>query len=631
MFIRGMEGLGTSALAVRLYDDDPTLFGEKLIWVPGRDADGNAMSPGEILRTVLRGLGVPTADQEGALPNLAEEYQRVSRGKRFMVVVDDAAAAEALRLLIPVFAPEAVVLVTTPRRMRALIEADFEEFVLDKLSEDESLTLLRDRLGVTAERISDSDQHELAALCDGFPLLIRILAARIKDQPHVVPGLLADLRESIAALVGLDDEKRIEKFLDFAYHGLDVDQARCFRLLSLLPGPHFGVDAAAVALGMDADGAGRLMDTLVDANLLLRTDRGPIRYSLHEVARVDARARAREIRETDRVAVLEWYLEQAAMWDAALSGRWREGPVFDRLRMAAGVVPSRADALTWFEVEWPNVVAAVQAAQEDNRHDIATQLCVALFKYLHMNGLVDAWIACHEAGLASARAVQDHRAIMQLTSQRGAAYLAAAEYGKAYADFAESLASASAVNSKIGEQSALEWLGKVVAAQGDTAAAMDFYARSWQVIDAAGDEIDAVQRPRAYATLRLQIARVLLMTQDWDRAAAEASESLAYFTGQVNPEIENQAKCLLVQGEAMAGAGDSAGAVAAFQRAVDLFDVDSARRNQARALELLADALAVVGERDRAADAFGRALVILDDVGSPNADRIRAKLAELGQ
>ena len=69
----------------------------------------------------------------------------------------------------------------------------------------------------------------------------------------------------------------------WSYRALRPDAARMLRLLGLHPGPHLTVAAAASLGGLPVRTAGKLLDELVQANLVI--EQVPGRFALHDLMR----------------------------------------------------------------------------------------------------------------------------------------------------------------------------------------------------------------------------------------------------------------------------------------------------------------------------------------------------------
>jgi Tfp pilus assembly protein PilF len=634
MYLHGLEGLGVSCLVTQFSLENRRVIDGPLIWLAGRQPDGREVPTGELLAQAMWAFGITGSDLGTSVAQLANAYQRVSRGRKFMLVVDDLVSVPQIVQLVPNDAPDAVIVATTPLKRRTLQAEGFAPFTPEYLPDDAARRLFRHVLGETAALLDEPTVHELVSRCGGFPLLVKVLAAQIAGRPRVAARLLSGLRAAKVDLLALDDERRMTRCLDVAYQNLTPGQAEAYRRSSLLPGPEFVAETAATALDADPDETAAVLDDLVDYNLLTFVE--PDRYCFHPIIRDDAhsRAEADDDPQTRRDVVaraLNWLLREALPRGAAVSKRWWVDPVQDLMRRLCGdVVPeySREDALRWFDVEWPNLVAGVRAAHRHGLHEPAWSMCVALWKYLHIHGLYDAWIDSHRDGLASARAEDNPAGVLQLSSQLGAAYLAVGEYGRARECFEESLEAARALPDSLGKQSALEWLGKVAAAERKYRLALEYYHRSWDVLVNAGDRISAEQKDRAFALLRLQQARAFVALEEWDSAEVDAVAARDYFDSQ-DRETDNRGKCRLALGRAVLGAGDSARAVAVLGEALSLFEQDNSGPLQAETHCLLGRAWTAAGRRDHAARSYRKALEYHDSVGSPHADAVRAALADL--
>jgi tetratricopeptide (TPR) repeat protein len=631
VYVHAPEGLGRSSLIAEVFHENRDLFDDDYIEVAARQANDLPTPMGEMLGQALRGLGTADTDLPTSERARIEAFQRLSAGRRFLLVIKDAVKADQVRPLIPGAAPEAAVLVTTRRVLRELYMLDFVDIPLGKLPAPDSRELLTSALGPTADTLDATTVTELAELCDGYPLLIRLVAAQLKGRPRAARRFLAEVRGSAATLLEMELSLRLVTFLSTAYDSRPRKQQRTYRRVSLIPGPSFTATTAAIALDVDVDEAEKLLDELVDANLLLFEED---RFSFHSIIRADARRRARDDdgdKECSAVIskLATWFLQEAVPRDAALSDRWRVGPAFAKYVRAGQAPPTRDDAITWFEAEWQTVVACIDLAHSVGLHQVSAQLCIAVFKFLHQHGHTDAWLDSHGAGVKSAEACGDVEAIMQVTNQRGAAWLAVGDLAAARKDFEASLAAAIRARHVLGVESNHEWLGKLAAAEGDLESAFACYNRAEDVIDHAGAAIPAKQEPRMRGLLGLQRARAYLRCAAWLAAIDAVSGALQYFDEHSN-ERENRAKCLIVFAEAVRGAGDSARAVAAYREASTLFEADNLRRLQAGALHRLGEMLA---EEDRVAacDALRSAWDLYSDLGDPAADVARSRLLEFEQ
>ncbi|WP_185447123.1 NB-ARC domain-containing protein [Kribbella qitaiheensis] len=543
LYVHAQEGLGRWSLASQFFHENLEAFAETYIEVAARQADGRPVSPGEMLGQALRGLGLDDAEHPPSDQARADRFQRLSVGRTYLMVIRDVVAAEQVELLVP-SSPGVTLVVTTRANLRKLQEYDFLPVSLENLPPDDAHRLMVDKLKVTAAQIDPDTLRELVALCYGHPLLIRIVAAQVSGRAHVARRLV-DEAVGPVVLPGIDSSGRLAASFDQVYETLDDDLKLPYRLLAFIPGPDFGVPAAAMALDTDYRSAAKLIDDLVDANML-RPNVREGRFMYLPLLRSDAKERVDD--RDDRRAVVrrvtEWYLTELAPRDFALARRWRVGKAFE----SPGAVVDRADALEWFSVEWESGIACVTAAATNEQHEVAYQLCIGLHKYFHQQGHRDSWLDCLAVGLSSAELAGSSPAVMQLSSHRGSAYLAAGHPDAARKDFQSSLECAMSIGHRMGEQSAQEWLGKVSAKETDFDEALRRYDASEAVIQRATEnEIPDSQRSRMIALLGLHRARATLDQAAYSTAATWIGGALRYFDQQT-PEAENRAKCLMVLG-----------------------------------------------------------------------------------
>ncbi|RJO74841.1 hypothetical protein D5S18_15505 [Nocardia panacis] len=624
MYVHGLEGLGVSCLVTQFAKSHRDLIDGPLIWLNGRRPDGTAVPLGELLTRALRQFGIEATDQAATEAEKADTYRTICAGKRFILVLDDMDTQGQVFGLVPDDAPGAIVVATSALRRRGLESEGFEPFSPEALPQDAALTLFQVGLGNT--EIDAASTAELVDLCGGFPLLIKVLAAQIRGRSARAPHLLQRLRKSRLALLEFDNAQRMTRFLDATYDDLADDQACAYRTLGMLPAATFSASAAAAVLHWDLDAAFAVLEALVELNLLTVDDAE--RYAFHPVIRDDARSRAEAVLDaTARRRLIadwtSWYLRETLPRGAALSNRWWVRPVTD-LSARFGGEYTRQDASAWFEIEFANIAAAIRAAHGNALPATAWPLCVAFWKYLHLHGLHDTWIETHTDGLAAARADHSDAGIMQLTSQLGAGYLAVGRFAEAHSCFTESHTAALRLGHRLGEQSALEWIGKTLARQGDSIEALDYFRRSQTV----AAEIPQPQRDRALALLCLQRSRTYLDLADFDTARTEARSAQTYFD-RFDNETDNRAKARFVIARALIANDDPQEALPVLREALELFGRDHARRETADTHRLIGRTLTATGQYAEAAENYRTALDYYTLVGNPLAASTAAALADL--
>lgn len=381
--ITGKPGLGKTALAIRAAHRLASRFPDGQLYVDLHGAGPRPRDPAEVLARFLRDLGVAGTDLPASVEERIGLFRDRTATRRILVVLDNAAGEEQLRPLVP-GNPECGVLITSRRRLtgldlRALID-------LDGLADADALALLTG----LAPWIPAGDEAaaEIVRLCGGLPLALRIVGTKLRSRPHQtiadLAARLADERDRLDELVGGDREVRAGFLLSF--DGLEAAQQRAFRLLAAMPDTGFAAWAAAVALGEDLRTAERLLESLVDVNLL-ECGRGEFtatRYHFHDLIRLYAREK---LSLPDRASVwsrlTDAYLHLGKRADARLEfgGLHQFTPpplALDAPRLVADV---DRNAPAWLADEHTSIIQAVElsAAAGDDATTCRLSATVAAF------------------------------------------------------------------------------------------------------------------------------------------------------------------------------------------------------------------------------------------------------------
>ena len=468
--VSGAGGAGKTALAVHVGHLLRERFPDGQLYVDLGGSGSRPADPAEVLGRLLRGLGLPPEAVPAAPEERAARYRSRLAGRRVLVLLDDARDAAQVRPLLP-GAGRSRALVTSRVRLFALDGT--RPVVLGGLDADEAGALFRRIVGHRRVDAEPSATEQVLTACEGLPLAIRIAADRLAARPGWSVRALADrladesrvLDElvvgDLAVRAGFDaDYARLSPSVDApmidasvigapmidapmigasAGSGGGVDPARCFRLLGSVPGPHFGVPAAAALLGVPAEQAESALEALVDANLL--GGAGPGRYRLTGLTLAYSldRAEAEEPAEGRRQAVrrlLAWFLRTAAAASAQLPADHWSAPAdlpdpVGAVPVAVPVFKGRDEAAAWLETEAAGLVAGVHLAARLGHHDIAWRLPLALYGFLAPRGGHAQATALCELAHESARRSDDPQAEAHVLTRLAAAYLQAGHHHQA--------------------------------------------------------------------------------------------------------------------------------------------------------------------------------------------------------
>lgn len=620
----GTAGVGKSALALtwahRVAEEFPD--GQLYASLRGFDSEREPLTPGEALTSMLKTLGVAADAIPVELDDRTALYRSLLAKRKVMVVLDNARDSDQVRPLLPGSAASLVV-VTSRRRLDGLVvRAGARVLPLETLPTETAIELL-DRAGVPGKSAAEPDAAaELADLCGGLPLALRIAAARLAANPgRGVSDLvheLADERNRLHALdIDDDADTSVRRAFDISYRSLPPVHAETFRLLGLVPGHTFTAHAVAALCGIEPSAAQRRLRALALAHLVSEPE--PDRFGMHDLLRAYARELPTEP-DSDIAALRRLLAHYLGTADHA---RRFLRPARDDLDFTGEPRPeitSRTQALEWFDAEWPNLVAAVRAANGGGLHCLAWPLVRLQFNYLMVRCPWEDWIRIYTDGLHSARAVDDPAGQVLMSAGLGVAY----------------------------------------ARSGQLDQALRYYEDSYAVAVTTGN-------PERLAMTQVNLSSVLFRLHRYDEAKTHCQDALRvyrdlgdrYFVAgalnnlamveQVNGELE-EALAHLREAEALYRDADDLETLAMVlnncgEVGIELGRLDDGERCHHEALEValqcgsamrqaaaylgLGDAARLRGDVNVARTRWDTALAIFEAEGSPQVTEVRSRLEEV--
>jgi len=645
--IAGAAGIGKTALAVRWAHRAASRFPDGQFYVNLRGYDhGPPLRPFEALIHLLRLLGVPgerlPVDETAA----AAMFRSLLAGRKALVLLDNARTAEQIRPLLP-GDPACLVVVTSREKLSGLIATEgAQRLTLGLLARHDAIALLRNIIG--AERVDAEPEAaaDLAELCAGLPLALRIAAAHLADRPgEPIARYVAELERGgrIRALVLPDDEHRgLPAVFEQSYSVLPEGHQRAFRWLSIVPGLDFSVQAAAALLDATEAETASILDALTSCHLL--EQREPGRYSFHDLIGEYARLLLRdqdEPVERPRDRLLDYLRTTAAAADSLLSGRTqhRDGPHY--------VLFNGVEAVRWMDRERANLVAALTAAAAAGLPEVATGIAKSLYVSFYSSGNTGEWIAAFECAVEAVGQTDDLESKLFLLNSLGQAYGRAGDWDKALSVHAEAVEGRLSLGDEAGAARArgniannlyrrgryLEALAELEPAlaaihrQGETlveayirgtllanvlnqlgryAEAEEHLTGSIEVFRISGDE-QAVARTVANLG---NTARLLGRTDDAFRHLNEALQ-IAVRIGDRNAE----ALTLVRIAATLAGTQRHEDACEHAQRALSMIRELGTKVNECECLILIADAHTALGRVEQAREAYESVLSLAGELG----------------
>ncbi|MFG2118871.1 BTAD domain-containing putative transcriptional regulator [Streptomyces sp. NPDC048710] len=407
--VDGMGGSGKTTLAVHaahlLAPDYPD--GQLFVDLRGFSPGEKAQEPGAVLHSLLRTVGIPDDRIPDDLERRTTLWRTVSAQRKLLLLLDNAADAAQVRPLLPT-SEDCLAILTGRVRM---LELDGAEWLpLGLLSADDSTTLLTRMLGADRTAAEPQAVDQLARLCCGLPLALRITTARLRNRPRWTVQYLVDrladetrrLREMSAG------ERSVEATLRLSYQAMEEDRRVAFRLLGLHPGSAIDVHSAAALLGTDVHEAEDILEHLLDAHLLEQHEAGL--YGFHDLVRTYAMS-VREAEDDEESAVerlVSYYtLATDQACDMLFPGRERFGDPSGGNAFELPRMDGHEQALRWFDREHEALLAAVTQAGAEGLHRTAALLARNVLFYLHLRGHYEEFRVVNTIAVSACRQLDD--------------------------------------------------------------------------------------------------------------------------------------------------------------------------------------------------------------------------------
>jgi len=665
--VSGTAGVGKTAFATHWAHRVSGRFpdGQLYVNLRGFDPAGRAVTAQEALANMLRSLNVPVVDIPHELDDRAARFRSVTAGRRMLIVLDNARSADQVRPLLP-GTSSCLVLVTSRDTLPGLVSRDgARRMNLDLLPEAQAVGLLR---GLIGERVDNDLQatRELVQHCARLPLALRVAADLVLSNEGVpLSELVAELADEENRLdlldAGMDPYTAVRAVFSWSYRSLTEEEGRALRLLGLHPGRDFDSVGAAALIGTVPTRATKLLDSLVRSHLVERTANK--RYQMHDLLRVYAadlasQEESEESKEAALGRLLDSFLQRVAMaMDVAFPQERQRRP---NVQTASQILSfdTEAQALSWLEADRATVLALAARVADSTWAVYITKFSGIISRFLDVHGHFDDAVTLHSYAVSAARrqrdAVEEGRALHNI----GTIYQRLGRYQDAVEQLEAALAALHGAGKRGLEAVAGSDLGLVLLLLGRYDDAMRRLDQALVLFQRLGDPTGQGQvlNNMGLALVRqgslgesldfMQQSLVLFrVTNDRPRQGYALNDIGVVFRrlGRRVEALEQHGEALLVAREAGDRALEAAAlngmgvvnllegglksALTYHQKALDIAVAIGDRYEQAQALEGLGDVYYRQTRTIVAREHWGRALLVYIELGAPEVDGLRQRLA----
>lgn len=405
--VSGQPGLGKTAFAVHAAHRLAPLFPDGQIVLDLHGMDPRPTPAHDALAQLLRALGT----EQAAVPASTEErsslLRHLLRERRLLLLLDNAAGEQQVRPLLPDTGP--CLTIITSRHALAGLEA-VHRTDLGLLRREEAIDLLTRIIGPQRVQQEAQEARDLADLCGGLPLAVRIAGQRLAARPHEsLAKLTAQLARENHRLDALQSgDLHIRAAFALSYRQLAPATRTVLRRATLAGGSDFGAQTVALLADLPLREAARCAEDLADAGLL-HTDATSERYRFHDLLRLFA---AEQLVLEDDTAVRDAALDRTTRFmlrrAAAAALRFDADPRHDPAGLdpdPAGAPADRDQARHWLETERDQWFAALRHAHTAGHHRQVLDTATAMHWFSDITQHWELWVAVFQYGVAAARAL----------------------------------------------------------------------------------------------------------------------------------------------------------------------------------------------------------------------------------
>ena len=612
-----------------------------------------------LIEHLLRSLGVLSGAMPPDLEGCMATYRSMLAGRRVLIVIDGAQHKNDIAPFLPGTRGCAAI-VTCGQHIDEL--EGVHQIPVGPLDDEAARSLL---MSLTSERQVTAEPAaagELISLCEGIPLALRVVAAKLSVWP--ISHMVRLLQDETRRLDELDFKgASIRATIAVGYDSLDESAQRLLRRLSLVGTGGFASWLGAPLLDVDIGYAEYLLQQLVAAHLVEATvmEDEAVRFHLHDLVRIYAAERCGEAESTaDRLDAMRRLL-RCWLFISTTARRRIYGGDFAALhgtaehwRLPEDSVVLRLNPIEWFGIERDSLVTTVFQAAQLGMDELCWDLAATAVTVFESGLSGDDWRDSHNSALDVVRRAGNKRGEAALLYSLGTLETSV-RIAMANSYFEQSLKIFDEIGDKQGQALVLSGLGLVDTLNGDYDQALARYEQAIagfrQIEDVASEaytlksmaqisaerlEFAAAERilddalliarklgaPRLTAQVEYALAE-LQLRKGRTEAAADAFSSVLRLTMEAG-DIVGQAFALAGAGNAKRMLGDFAGAESALCAALDLAWRAGNRLIRGRALLGLAELHLA---RDEASAALGRveeALMVFREHGAKGVWQAKA-------
>lgn len=658
--LTGRGGTGKTTLAVRAAHLLRPEFPDGQLFIQLRADMRQGVA--SLLEHLLRTLGIRPDTIPGDVDGREAVYRSWLADRRVLILIDGAISASQVRHFLPGHGGCAVIVTST-----LPLPIDGARTIrIGPLDDASARALLTELIGPRRAQAEDEAVSELIRVCEGLPLALRIVGAKLGARPHWrVSQMLEQLRDEERRLDELDlGGVSVRATLSVSYESLGPATRTLFRRLSSLGSYDFASWMCAPLLDDASGRAEDLLQELVQSHLVAtRTiEEDSVRYLLHDMVRIYALERLASEEPADcRLASARRLL---SCWLHLVTCAHRQiyGGDFGVLhgheehwRLPEHVVVAvLGNTSTWFRRERASLGAAIYQAGQLGFDELCWDLAVTSATLFESGFYSEDWRESHRTALCAVRQAGNKRGEAALQCSLGMLELSI-QLDTACLHFRQALDLFMELHDRQGEALATAGLAFAFRLRGDYKCALQQYMEAlrgftevgdlagqahtlktmaqihgdWQDYDTAEQLLrdssaisDQLCSPRLAAQVRHQMADLYLRRGELE----QAKHAFQWVIGltHTNGDVIGQLYGLVGLGGCQRRLGDLAGAEHTLRNALDLAGDTDERLVRGRILLELAELDYATGRSNLALARIDEAIGVMQQLGDARIWQARA-------
>ncbi|WP_051767263.1 AfsR/SARP family transcriptional regulator [Streptomyces sp. NRRL S-37] len=515
--ISGEAGAGKTTLAIAWARRIAHEFPDGQIFLDLRGFDRSApMGLDESLPILLQALGcepdeIPTSPiaQSALLRTLCAD-------RKLILLLDNASSTSQVRDLLPA-GEDVLVLVTSRDQLNGLsIMFGAHQVRCGTMRKADCHAYLRRVVGEGRVAAEPEAAGQLISMCERLPLAMAIAASAINQRPNMsMARYVSDLklRGRLTQLrVAGDNDLAIRHALDLSYRTLQPASQAIFRSIGVFPGSKRSL--AALAAGACADER-EVEKVLMEASRLHLIQECDDRvYAWHDLVREFATELCEEADGGEKILtasrrILDHYLHGS--YNAAISCGFGASRI-DLPPASTGSIPpaftNRAEAISWFDKEWPHIAVVVSHAAQSDKEYPTWQIISSLHDLLQLRRPMTEVIRIATLVRDSALRNDDVLGAACMGLTLGSAYWRATDLERSFVEYSQARELARKEDWVQGEAVALQGMGVATKQQGHPRKALLHYKQATALFMVNGRISDQVAALNNTASAHLALGEL---------------------------------------------------------------------------------------------------------------------------